>query len=183
MAGKAQLVEAIAARGTTKAAAAAAVDAVLGEVAAALVAGERVTLTGFGTFEAVVRPARIARNPRTGASVEVPAATVVRFHPGAGLRTAVATGVAPERSALTLPGVSARAAVAAAVAADEPTPGTEAPAKPVKGAKPAAAKGKDAKGKKPEKGKKDAKDAKGKKDAKAKGAKGKKDSKGKGKKG
>ncbi len=92
MPGKSQIADRIAARGTTRTAALAAVDAVLDEITAALAAGERVTLTGFGTFEAAGRAARTARNPRTGATVDVAATTVARFHPGATLRTRVAGG-------------------------------------------------------------------------------------------
>ncbi|MFS0704660.1 HU family DNA-binding protein [Cellulomonas sp. 179-A 9B4 NHS] len=94
MAGKHEIVERVAARtadgGGTRAQASEAVEAVLTEITAALVAGERVTLTGFGTFEPVARAERFARNPRTGETVRVAATTVTRFRPGAGLRAAVA---------------------------------------------------------------------------------------------
>src|SRR5690349_145024 len=92
MPGKSQIADRIAARGPSKAAAAAAVEAVLDEITAALAAGERVTLTGFGTFEATGRAARTGRNPRTGEALEVAATTVARFHPGATLRSRVAAG-------------------------------------------------------------------------------------------
>ncbi len=94
MAGKAQIVDQLVAGGATRAQAAAAVDAVLDAITASLAAGERVTLTGFGTFEPTGRSARTARNPRTGDSAEVAATTVARFRPGTALRTAVATGSA-----------------------------------------------------------------------------------------
>src|SRR6187402_547844 len=92
MPGKSQIADRIAARGASRAAAAAAVEAVLDEITTALAAGERVTLTGFGTFEATGRAARTGRNPRTGEALEVAATTVARFHPGATLRSRVATG-------------------------------------------------------------------------------------------
>ena len=92
MPGKSQIADRIAARGASKAAAAAAVEAVLDEITTALAAGERVTLTGFGTFEATGRAARTGRNPRTGEALEVAATTVARFHPGATLRSRVAAG-------------------------------------------------------------------------------------------
>ncbi|MBT0994658.1 HU family DNA-binding protein [Cellulomonas sp. DKR-3] len=101
MAGKTQLIDRIVARGSSRAAASAAVDAVLAEVTALLAEGERVTLTGFGSFDPVERAARTARNPRTGASVEVAAARVVRFHPGAALRTAVGGGPVPSAGPVT----------------------------------------------------------------------------------
>ncbi|ROS31162.1 HU family DNA-binding protein [Cellulomonas sp. PhB150] len=92
MPGKSQIADRIAARGWSRQAAGTAVDAVLDEITAALAAGERVTLTGFGTFEPAARAARSARNPRTGASIDVAATTVARFHPGATLRSRVASG-------------------------------------------------------------------------------------------
>ena len=88
-----QIADRIAARGWSHAARSrSAVDAVLDEITAALAAGERVTLTGFGTFEAAGRAARTGRNPRTGESLDVAATTVARFHPGATLRARVAAG-------------------------------------------------------------------------------------------
>ena len=71
-------------------AAAAALDSVLGEITTAVAAGERVTLTGFGTFERVERPARTGRNPRTGDPLVIAASAAPRFHPGTALRAAVA---------------------------------------------------------------------------------------------
>jgi DNA-binding protein HU-beta len=60
-----------------------AVDAVLDAIVRAVVAGERVTVTGFGTLEAVDVPAREMRNPQTGGRMQVPARRRVRFRPGA----------------------------------------------------------------------------------------------------
>ena len=45
------------------------VDAILGEIIAALTRGDRIELRGFGTFSVKRRPARIGRNPRTGVPV------------------------------------------------------------------------------------------------------------------
>ncbi len=56
-----------------------AVNAVLKVVQAQLKAGEKVQLIGFGTFEAKKRPARTARNPRTGAEIKVPASKAPTF--------------------------------------------------------------------------------------------------------
>lgn len=39
----------------------------------------KLTLRGFGVFQKVHRPARIARNPQTGASVQVAAKSTLRF--------------------------------------------------------------------------------------------------------
>ena len=79
-----------------RSAAAAALDSVLGEITRAVAAGERVTLTGFGTFERVERPARTGRNPRTGEPLELAASATPKFHPGAALRSAVAGTTVPD---------------------------------------------------------------------------------------
>ncbi len=56
-----------------------AVNAVLKVVQDQLKAGEKVQLIGFGTFEAKERPARTARNPRTGEEIAVPASKAPTF--------------------------------------------------------------------------------------------------------
>ena len=78
-------------------AAVSALDAVIDTVQQAVAAGDRVTLTGFGTFERVMRPARTGRHPRTGAPIEIAASSLPRFRAGAALRAAVA-GATPTRS-------------------------------------------------------------------------------------
>ena len=44
--------------------------------------GKKVTLVGFGTFEARKRAARIGRNPQTGKELKIPATTVPAFSAG-----------------------------------------------------------------------------------------------------
>ncbi len=56
----------------------------------ALVAGESVTLTGFGTFKVVDQAARKGRNPQTGAEIDIPARKAVKFAPAKALKEAVA---------------------------------------------------------------------------------------------
>lgn len=51
--------------------------------------GERITITGFGTFEAKHRNARTCRNPLTGESINVPAKVVPSFKPGNMLKEAL----------------------------------------------------------------------------------------------
>lgn len=58
-------------------------------VTGALADGDKVVLTGFGTFEVRERSARVGRNPRTGESVEIPATRVPAFHAGKTLRDSV----------------------------------------------------------------------------------------------
>ena len=86
---KAQLVEAIQDKLGGRQQAAEAVDAVLDAIVRAVVAGERVSVTGFGSFEKVDRPARYARNPQTGERVRVKKTSVPRFRPGQGFKDLV----------------------------------------------------------------------------------------------
>jgi DNA-binding protein HU-beta len=73
----------------SKAAAARALDAVIGGVKGSLKKGHLVTLVGFGTFSVGKRAARAGRNPRTGESIKIKAAKVARFKPGKALRDSI----------------------------------------------------------------------------------------------
>ena len=88
---KTELIEKIAAgSGLKKAEAKDALDATLRELKNALVAGEKVQLVGFGTFEVRNRAAKQGRNPRTGETMTVPASKVPAFKAGKALKDAVA---------------------------------------------------------------------------------------------
>ena len=83
---KTQLIDVVASKTDLKKKdAALAVDAVLEAITEALVAGDKVQLIGFGSFETKNRPAREARNPRTGAVVKVAAAKAPVFKAGKAL--------------------------------------------------------------------------------------------------
>lgn len=86
---KAQLVEAVAEQLGGRRAAAEAVDAVLDTIVRTVTAGDRVSVTGFGTFEPVDRAPRLARNPQTGERVKVKKTRVPRFRPGQGFKDLV----------------------------------------------------------------------------------------------
>ena len=55
------------------------INAAIDAVTAALAKGEKVQLSGFGTFEIKQREARIGRNPHTMQSIEIPATSVPTF--------------------------------------------------------------------------------------------------------
>lgn len=86
---KAQLVDAIADKMGGRQQAADAVDHVLDAIVRAVVAGDRVSVTGFGSFERVDRPARYARNPQTGERVRVKKTSIPRFRAGQGFKDLV----------------------------------------------------------------------------------------------
>ena len=85
---KADLVEKIAAKANlTKAAAERALNAFLASVEESLAQDD--TLTGFGTFMVETRKERQGRNPRTGATLTIPACKMVKFRPGKMLKDAL----------------------------------------------------------------------------------------------
>jgi DNA-binding protein HU-beta len=87
---KSELIDAIAASADLpKAAAGRALDATLEAVTEALTKGESVALVGFGTFTTKERAARDGRNPQTGATIQIAAATLPTFKPGKALKDAV----------------------------------------------------------------------------------------------
>jgi DNA-binding protein HU-beta len=87
---KSELIEHIAEQADiSKAAAARALDAVLGGVGSALRKGESVSLVGFGTFTVAERAPRDGRNPLTGAAIQIKASKVAKFRPGKALRDAI----------------------------------------------------------------------------------------------
>lgn len=67
----------------------AAVNETIAGIIGALARDGSVTLAGFGKFETRLRPARIGRNPRSGASIEIPAKTTVRFCASKALKEAI----------------------------------------------------------------------------------------------
>ncbi len=75
--------------GITKKDCALVVDGFLNAVKHSLARGEGIEIRGFGTFKVRKRKARMARNPRTGEPVEVPARLVPVFKPSKILRSRV----------------------------------------------------------------------------------------------
>lgn len=87
---KQEIVERLAERADlTKRAAGDALDAILGLITESLARGEKVTLTGFGTFLVRQRAARMGRNPQTGEPLHIPAQLTPAFRAGSGLKDAV----------------------------------------------------------------------------------------------
>ncbi len=76
--------------GLTKKDAERAVNAMLDTVAAQLAAGEKVSLSGFGIFEAKTRQARVGRNPHTKQTIQIPASRTPAFKASKTLKDMVA---------------------------------------------------------------------------------------------
>lgn len=70
----------------TKVQAEKALNSFIAATTAALKAGDKVTLIGFGTFSAVNRAARMGRNPQTGKELKIAAKTNGKFAPGKALK-------------------------------------------------------------------------------------------------
>ena len=84
---KGELVEAIAGEtDLSKSGAEDVLNAFVSSVTGALKKGDKVTLTGFGTFSITNRAARMGRNPQTGEAIQVKASKVPKFKAGAGLK-------------------------------------------------------------------------------------------------
>lgn len=78
--GKSELVVALVdTLGVTKKLAAETIDAVFGQIVRSAAGGKKVRIHGFGTFQVKHKEARKARNPETGAEVDVPAKDVLVF--------------------------------------------------------------------------------------------------------
>jgi len=73
----------------SKASAEKALNAFSNTVMKALKKGDKLTLTGFGTFSVVKRKARTGRNPQTGKEIKIPATKVAKFKAGNLLKRAV----------------------------------------------------------------------------------------------
>ena len=66
-----------------------ALNCILRQLADAIVQGERIEIRGFGSFNLHHRPPRIARNPKTGEAVNLPAKVAIHFKPGKEMRDRV----------------------------------------------------------------------------------------------
>ena len=101
---KAELIEALSNKlPLNKADAERAINIVLDDVIAALRQGERVNISGFGTFSVSERQARTGRNPKTGESIEISASRSAKFKPGKQLKDSLNEGVAAAPAASSPP--------------------------------------------------------------------------------
>ena len=87
---KANIVEKVAKEAhLTKKAAKEAVDATFDNVTSSLKKGEKVVISGFGTFIVRGRKARVGRNPKTGQSIQLPSMNTVGFIASKGIKKMV----------------------------------------------------------------------------------------------
>ncbi len=84
----------------TKVQAEKALNSFIAETTAAIKAGDKITLIGFGTFSSVTRAARTGRNPQTGKDMKIAAKTNGKFTPGKALKDLTAKPVKAAAKAL-----------------------------------------------------------------------------------
>ena len=90
---KAELIESVASKvDLPRAIAERAVNTMFDEMTAALSQGDKVNISGFGTFSVSTRKARTGRNPKTGQSIEIAASRAAKFKPGKTLKDEVNKG-------------------------------------------------------------------------------------------
>lgn len=89
---KSELIERVAGRLGDQKASSTAVDALVTEIENAVSKGDKVSISGFGTFEKRDRAAREGRNPRTGKPIQVKQTSVPAFRAGQTFKTLVAGG-------------------------------------------------------------------------------------------
>ena len=88
---KAELIAAVAEKtGLSKKDSEKAVNAAIDSIVDTLVAGEKVSIVGFGAFDVKERGVRVGRNPKTREEIEIPATKVPFFKAGKALKDAVA---------------------------------------------------------------------------------------------
>jgi len=87
---KTELIEDVANKaGLTKAQTQGAINALVSTITETVANGDKVILVGFGSFEPKSRSAREGRNPKTGKTIQIPAARVPTFSAGKAFREAV----------------------------------------------------------------------------------------------
>ena len=150
---KSQLIDTLSARfeGNRKQAAHA-LESVIDTITREVAKGEKVAITGFGSFEKRVRDARWVRNPRTGERIKAKKTAIPKFSAGAELKAVVSGAkklpkltldkatTAAKAAAPTKKAAPAKKAAAPAKAAAKKAPATKTAAKKAPATKAAPAK-------------------------------------------
>jgi DNA-binding protein HU-beta len=128
---KSQLIDSLAARfeGNRKQAQHA-LDSVLDTITREVARGEKVAITGFGSFEKRVRDARWVRNPRTGERIKAKKTAVPKFSPGADLKNVVSG--AKKLPKLTLSAATGTARAGTGGTSKKATPAKKSSSSPAK---------------------------------------------------
>src|SRR3954470_10758518 len=135
---KSQFIDALAARyeGNRKAASHA-LDSVLDTITREVAKGEKVAITGFGSFEKRVRDARWVRNPQTGERIKAKKKAVPKFTAGADLKNVVSGAKKLPKLTLAVAGAAGSAGARAAAAPAKAAAAAAKKASPAKKSAPA----------------------------------------------
>jgi DNA-binding protein HU-beta len=126
---KSQLIDALAQRyDGNKKAASHALESVLDTITREVARGEKVAITGFGSFEKRIRDARWVRNPRTGERIKAKKTAVPKFNPGADLKNVVSGAKKLPKLTLNAATTGAKAAGGAAAGVAKKAPATKSTA-------------------------------------------------------
>jgi len=139
---KSQLIDTLSARfdGNRKQAAHA-LESVIDTITREVAKGEKVAITGFGSFEKRVRDARWVRNPRTGERIKAKKTAIPKFSPGADLKAVVSGAKKLPKLTLAAAATGAKKAVPSKTAATKKAaPATKTAAKKAAPAKKTATK-------------------------------------------
>ena len=137
---KSQLIDTLSARFEgNKKAASHALEAVLDTITREVAKGEKVAITGFGSFEKRIRDARWVRNPRTGERIKAKKTAIPKFSAGADLKAVVSGAKKLPKLTLTAAATGAKTAAGAAKTTAKKAPVRKAPAKTAAAAKKAPA--------------------------------------------
>ena len=79
------------------------VETIFDSIVKSLRTGDKIEIRGFGSFRTRQRDARVGRNPKTGARVEVPAKKIPYFKPSKDLKDLVNSATAPSSPAPAAP--------------------------------------------------------------------------------
>lgn len=92
---KAELIEGLSNKiGLNKGDAERVLNVLLDDIVNALKQGDRVNISGFGTFAIATREARVGRNPKTGESIQISASRTAKFRAGKQLKDSLNEGLA-----------------------------------------------------------------------------------------
>ena len=129
---KAELVAALEGRLGSKKVATDALEAIVDTIQRTVAKGEKVAISGFGSFEKAVRGPRTGRNPRTGETVKIKKTSVPRFKPGTAFKGYVADPRSLPKAVAAVKAAATKTVAATKTAAKAPAKtAAKAPAKTV----------------------------------------------------
>lgn len=129
---KGDLVDALEVKLGSRRAATDAVETMIDTIVRTVARGERVAISGFGTFEKAARAARTGRNPRTGETVKIRKTSVPKFKPGTAFKGYVSSPSSMPKTTTGTVAVTSRVSRPVAAQPASPAKSKDASAKKAK---------------------------------------------------